>query len=95
MAPSAGRNVPRSYPRSRSPLPPGRLPPGGRPQGGAVVPGTFAASASYIATPAATRPALPEANAANSLGAALALTFSFNIVISIPLHTAMAEVING
>ncbi|WP_415485373.1 sodium-dependent bicarbonate transport family permease, partial [Azorhizobium caulinodans] len=45
--------------------------------------------------PAATRLALPEANAACSLGAALALTFSFNIVIGIQLHPAMAEVIDG
>ncbi|WP_332116613.1 sodium-dependent bicarbonate transport family permease [Azorhizobium caulinodans] len=95
MAPSAGRNVPRPCPRSRSPLPPGRLSPGGRAQGGAVVLGALAASASYIATPAATRLALPEANAACSLGAALALTFSFNIVIGIQLHPAMAEVIDG
>lgn len=95
MAPSAGRNVPRSYPRSRSPLPPGRLSPGGRPQGGAVVLGTLAASAPHIAASAAKRLALPEANAACSLGAALALTFPFNIVIGIPLHAAMAEVING
>lgn len=64
-------------------------------EGGAVVLGTLAASASYIAAPAATRLALPEANTAYSLGAALALTFPFNIVIGIPLYTAMAQVIYG
>jgi len=59
-------------------------------QGGAVILGTLAASASYIAAPAAVRLALPQANAAYSLAAALAITFPFNVVIGIPLYAALA-----
>lgn len=59
--------------------------------GGAVVFGTLAASASYIAAPAAVRVALPQANPALYLTAALAITFPFNIVIGIPLYFAWAQ----
>ena len=64
-------------------------------EGGAIVLGTLAASASYIAAPAAVRLALPEANAACSLAAALAITFPFNILIGIPLYAAIAGQIYG
>ncbi|MBS9477642.1 sodium-dependent bicarbonate transport family permease [Ancylobacter radicis] len=59
-------------------------------EGGAVVLATLAASASYIAAPAAVRLALPQANAAYSLAASLAITFPFNVVIGIPLYAAAA-----
>lgn len=59
-------------------------------EGGAVVLATLAASASYIAAPAAVRLALPEANAAYSLAASLAITFPFNVVLGIPLYAAAA-----
>lgn len=42
------------------------------------------ASASYIAVPAAMRMAVPQAVPALSLGAALAITFPFNIMVGIP-----------
>jgi hypothetical protein len=52
---------------------------------------TLAASASYIAVPAAMRLALPEANPSLSLTASLGITFPFNILIGIPLYLALAE----
>ncbi len=54
--------------------------------GGAVVLATLAASASYIAVPAAMRISLPEANPALSLAASLGVTFPFNVVLGIPLY---------
>jgi hypothetical protein len=53
--------------------------------GGATVLGAMAASASYIAAPAAVRIALPQANPGISLTAAVAITFPFNLVAGIPL----------
>ncbi len=47
---------------------------------------TLAASASYIAVPAAMRLALPEANAALPLTLSLGITFPFNLVVGIPLY---------
>lgn len=59
--------------------------------GGAGLLATLAASASYIAAPAATRMALPQANPVLSLTAALAITFPFNITLGIPLYLAIAS----
>jgi len=59
--------------------------------GGTAVLATLAASASYIAVPAALRLALPEANPSLSLTASLGITFPFNILIGIPLYLALAE----
>jgi hypothetical protein len=61
--------------------------------GGATILGVLAASASYIAAPAACRVALPEANPSYYLTAALAITFPFNIIIGLPLYHTMAEMI--
>lgn len=58
--------------------------------GGATVLGTLAASASYIAAPAAVRVALPAASPAIYLTASLALTFPFNVIIGIPTYYAFA-----
>ena len=58
--------------------------------GGATVLGVLAASASYIAAPAAVRAALPEARPAIYLTGALAITFPFNLVIGIPLQYQFA-----
>ena len=63
--------------------------------GGTTVLATLAASASYIAAPAAIRTAVPEANPALSLTAALAVTFPFNIVIGIPLYERLALALAG
>lgn len=59
--------------------------------GGVTVMATLAASASYIAAPTAMRIAVPQANAALSITAALGVTFPFNIVVGIPLYYALAQ----
>ena len=59
--------------------------------GGATVLGTMAASASYIAAPAAVRVGLPEADVGYSLTAALGVTFPFNLIIGIPLYAEIAS----
>ena len=58
--------------------------------GGAAVLMTLAASASYIAVPAALRLALPEANPAIPLTMSLGVTFPFNLLLGIPLYIAVA-----
>ncbi len=52
---------------------------------------TLAASASYIAVPAAMRLALPDADAGVSLPLSIGITFPFNIVVGIPLYLWMAQ----
>ncbi|MCX7754705.1 MAG: sodium-dependent bicarbonate transport family permease [Anaerolineales bacterium] len=59
--------------------------------GGATLLGALAASASYIAAPAAMRVAVPQANPALSLTAVLAVTFPFNIAIGLPLYLNIAR----
>lgn len=59
--------------------------------GGGVVLATMAASASYIAAPAAVRLALPQANPSLYLAASLGVTFPFNLVLGIPLYYALAN----
>ncbi|WP_239490404.1 sodium-dependent bicarbonate transport family permease [Luteitalea sp. TBR-22] len=58
--------------------------------GGTAMLATLAASASYIAVPAAMRVAVPEANPTLSLAASLGVTFPFNILIGIRLYHALA-----
>jgi hypothetical protein len=60
-------------------------------EGGAAILGTMAASASYIAAPAAIRAALPEANPGMYLTASLGITFPFNLAAGIPLYFWMAQ----
>lgn len=59
--------------------------------GGTTLLGVLAASASYIAAPAAMRLSLPEANPTLYLTASLAITFPFNITVGIPVYYAMAQ----
>ncbi len=54
-------------------------------QGGSVVFAVLAASASYIAAPAAVRVSLPEANPGIYVTSSLGITFPFNLVLGIPL----------
>jgi hypothetical protein len=61
--------------------------------GGTTLLATMAASASYIAAPTAMRIAVPEANPALSIGAALGITFPFNITAGIPLYLRLAEAV--
>ena len=53
--------------------------------------GILAASASYIAVPAAMRMALPKADPGLYLTMSLAVTFPFNIILGIPLYSALAK----
>lgn len=59
--------------------------------GGTAVLATLAASASYIAAPAAVRVALPEANPGIYVTASLGITFPFNVIIGIPIYITIAE----
>lgn len=63
--------------------------------GGLTVLATLAASASYIAVPAAMRIAVPEANPAISLAGSLGVTFPFNILAGIPLYHWLAGQLAG
>lgn len=63
--------------------------------GGALLLMTLAASASYIAVPAAMRVALPEANPSIYLTLSLGVTFPFNLTIGIPLYLALARSATG
>jgi hypothetical protein len=54
---------------------------------------TLAASASYIAVPAAMRLALPEAKPSIYLTLSLGVTFPFNLALGIPLYIWLAEAV--
>lgn len=59
--------------------------------GGIAVLATLAASASYIAAPAAVRVALPEASPGIYVTASLGITFPFNVIVGVPIYIAIAE----
>lgn len=61
--------------------------------GSAAVLITLAASASYIAVPAAMRLALPEANPSIALTLSFGVTFPFNLTIGIPLYITLAKAV--
>jgi hypothetical protein len=63
--------------------------------GGVALLMTLAASASYIAVPAAMRVALPEANPSIYLTLSLGVTFPFNLTVGIPLYVALASAVMG
>ena len=63
--------------------------------GGLALMMTLAASASYIAVPAAMRVALPEANPAVYLTLSLGVTFPFNLTVGIPAYVAVAQAVTG
>lgn len=62
--------------------------------GGIAIMAALAASASYIAAPTAMRIAVPQANAALSITAALGITFPFNVLLGIPLYLLLAQVLS-
>lgn len=68
---------------------------GGLSVGDATLLAVLAASASYIAVPAAVRIAIPKAEPSIYIGLALAVTFPFNIVVGIPLFLAGAKWLIG
>lgn len=59
--------------------------------GGTALLMTLAASASYIAVPAAMRVAVPEANPSIYLTLSLGITFPFNLTLGVPLYLAIAR----
>lgn len=61
--------------------------------GDATLLAVLAASASYIAVPAAMRLAVPEAEPSNYVAAALGITFPFNILFGLPLYQAVATAV--
>lgn len=63
--------------------------------GGVVLLMVLAASASYIAVPAAMRVALPEANPSLSLMLTLGITFPFNLTLGIPIYMMLAGLVTG
>lgn len=63
--------------------------------GGTALLAVLAASASYIAVPAAMRISVPEANPTLSLAASLGVTFPFNVTLGIPLYLEMARFVHG
>lgn len=58
----------------------------GMPQADALVLATMAASASYIAAPAAIRLSIPKANPGLYLVASLGVTLPFNLILGMPLY---------
>lgn len=65
------------------------------PAGDAALLITLAASASYIAVPAAMRLALPEAKPSIYLTLSLGVTFPFNLTLGIPIYIYVAQWIAG
>lgn len=63
--------------------------------GGSAVLGVLAASASYIAAPAAVRLALPEASPGIYLTASLGITFPFNLIVGIPVLVSLSGYLEG
>ena len=59
--------------------------------GGTIILATLAASASYIAAPAAVQIILPTANPTLYLTLALGITFPFNILVGIQLYSFMVQ----
>jgi uncharacterized protein len=59
--------------------------------GGVFLMIVLAASASYIAAPAAMRLAVPEANPALGIAGSLGVTFPFNVLVGLPLYQRLAE----
>jgi hypothetical protein len=62
--------------------------------GGTMLMAVLAASASYIAVPAAMRISVPEANPTLSLTASLGITFPFNVLVGIPVYWKLATFIH-
>lgn len=65
------------------------------PHGDATLLMVLAASASYIAVPAALRYAIPEATPSLYFGLSLGVTFPLNILLGIPFYTEVARAVLG
>ncbi|MGR2741012.1 sodium-dependent bicarbonate transport family permease [Billgrantia sp. Q4P2] len=62
----------------------------GLPTGSLMILTALAASASYIAAPAAMRTAIPQANIGLAMLAALGFTFPLNVIVGIPIYHQLA-----
>jgi len=67
----------------------------GLPTGSVLTLGALAASASYIAAPAAIQTAIKEADIGLSMFAALGVTFPLNVLVGIPMYYEMLKVLQG
>jgi uncharacterized protein len=67
----------------------------GLPTGSLLILTALAASASYIAAPAAMRTAIPEANIGLAMLAALGFTFPLNVILGIPLYHQLIGWLTG
>jgi hypothetical protein len=65
------------------------------PQGSLLVLTTLAASASYIAAPAAVRASIPDANIGLAMMASLGITFPVNVLLAIPVYQQWVELALG
>lgn len=65
-------------------------------EGSVLILATLAASASYIAAPAAIRTAIPDADIGLAMLMSLGITFPFNVIVGIPLyHNIIGGVLAG
>lgn len=67
----------------------------GLPTPDAVLLMVLSASASYIVVPAVLRHAIPEASPSLYFGLSLGITFPLNLLVGIPVYTAMARAVLG
>lgn len=63
--------------------------------GGSAILGLLAASASYIAAPAAVTVAMPKANASLALISSIGITFPFNLLLGIPIYLEISKLIHS
>jgi hypothetical protein len=61
--------------------------------GGTAILAILAASASYIAAPAAVSVAMPQANGSLALMSSIGVTFPFNLVLGIPIYLEFARLL--
>lgn len=59
--------------------------------GGIALMAILGASASYIAVPAAMKQSLPQANSGISITASLAISFPFNVLVSVPFFITLGQ----
>ncbi|WP_355660954.1 sodium-dependent bicarbonate transport family permease [Halomonas salifodinae] len=67
----------------------------GLPTGSLLILTALAASASYIAAPAAMRTAIPKANIGLAMLASLGFTFPLNVILGIPLYYQLVHALGG
>lgn len=63
--------------------------------GGSAILALLAASASYIAAPAAVSVAMPKANASLALVSSIGITFPFNLLLGIPIYLEISKIIHS